>query len=314
MFKRKFEMKKVILYCVTLTLFVVSCKKEHKTPTPTPDTKKYQVAFNVSTPANATSHSVNNPHVNSIVANAVGDLSAIDNLYYAAYDSDGNLVSNIYQTSDFANFGQISDSLPSGTYTIVIVGGKTGINFSYGGNATKLNTAVIAGYGTTSPPLPWNDTFFKKFSVTVSGSSISQDVTLSRIVGQLTVDIQDALPANASKLIVSISKEYTNYTFAGATPSHLITGAYVQTITLPASALGTTDYEMSTIMINTITPFDVQISCVDANNTFLGQVTVTGVTLSPNTQTILSGKLFGTDNGFSFSLNEGWNPTITVHY
>jgi len=293
----------------------VSCKKEHKTPTPTPDTKKYQVVFNVSTPANTTSHSVNNPHINSIVANAVGDLSAIDNLFYAAYGSNGKLVSNIYQTSDFANFGQISDDLPADTYTIVIVGGKKGINFSYYDGLNKtLSSAIIAGYGSAAPPLPWDDTFFKKFSVTVSGSSISQDVILSRIVGQLTVDIQDALPANASKLIVSISKEYTNYTFAGATPSNPFAGAYVQTITLPASALGTTDYKISTIMINTITPFDVKISCVDANNTFLGQATVTDVTLSPNTQTILSGKLFGSDNGFSFSLNEAWNPTITIHY
>jgi hypothetical protein len=62
-------------------------------------------------------------------------------------------------------------------------------------------------------------------------------------------------------------------------------------------------------MLNTITPFDATITCYDASNKPLGQATVTNITLQVNTQTILSGNLFGSNTGFTTTLNHNWDPT-----
>jgi len=83
---------------------------------------------------------------------------------------------------------------------------------------------------------------------------------------------------------------------------------------IPSSAIGTTNYTASVYMLNTDTPFTVTIICYDANNVNIGQAIVPGVTLQKNTQTILTGKLFGTGTGLDLNINPVWGAPINSSF
>jgi hypothetical protein len=296
-------MKKAILFSVMASIFLFSCRKDHSVTKPTQ--KTYQVNFTVSGFTEQILGSApGKPHVNSLKTDAVTGLAAsIDLLYYYVYDSNGAQVSFVAQDSTSSNFGTIADHLQAGTYTVVFVGGKTGLNMN---NGSKLGTASIEGY--VPSYVPWGDTFFQKFQLTVSTGDVNQSVSLSRIVGELSVDILDKLPTNASSIAITVSQEYQLFGFDIQAP-YGTASDYTFTYPLSASALGTSNYKKSIIMINTITPFTVTIICYDVSKKIIAQSVITNVSLQANTQTILTGNLFAADNGFNIGLNQGWDPT-----
>ena len=295
-------MKKALLLALLVAVVLISCKKDNKN---SPGTK-YKVQFNVSGfSQQIVGVASKNKQINGFYADQAAPVTfAIDVLHYYAYDSSGKLVSVINQDSTFSSFGIIDDSLQPGTYSIVIAGSKAGVNYNSG---TLYTNGYIGGYSG-----PWEDTFFQEFSLTVGTQPINQNVTLKRIVGKLSVLITDKLPATASTLSINVTDAF-NYYFSVQTPSNL--GQYTATYTIPASAISIANYKQSVIMLNTISPFTAVISCADATGKMLGQSTVTNVTVQQNTETVLSGALFGSNVGFGLTLNQVWNSApFTVKY
>ena len=296
-------MKKLLLLALSVSIFIFSCKKDNKTSAGT----KYKVQFNVSGfSQQIVGVASKNKQLNGFYADQAAPVTyAIDVLHYYAYDSSGKLVSVINQDSTFSSFGIIDDSLQPGTYSIVIAGSKAGVNYNSG---TLYTNGLIGGYA-----VPWEDTFFQEFSLTVGTQPINQNVTLKRIVGKLSVLITDKLPATASTLSINVSAEALDYYFSVQTPSSI--GQFTFTYNISASAIGTANYKQSAIMMNTILPFTAVISCADATGKILGQSTVTNVTVQQNTETVLSGALFNSNVGFGLTLNQVWDSApITVKY
>lgn len=294
-------MRRALLCLVLPVLLFCSCKKEHSAST-NPASKKYQVNFNVSGFTDEIMGSAGGrQQVNALRTDASGIAGSIDVLYYYAYNSVGTQISHVYQDSTYSDFGNITDSLEAGTYTIVFAGGKPGMN---------INSAYIEGYGTTI--IPWKDTFFQESTLTVSGGNINQNINMNRIVAELSIDILDQIPATATKIVLTVSQDYEYYSFSTQTPNTAVSPR-TTTFTLPSSVLGTSNYKNSIIMLNTITPFTVTIVCYDSKNDPLGQATISNVTLQPNTETILSGDLFGNSTGFTTTLNHTWDPG-TINY
>jgi hypothetical protein len=294
-------MKKALLLAVLVSVYLFSCKKDNKSPSGT----KYKVKFNVSGfSQQIVDVASKNKQLTGFNADQAAPTTyAIDVLHYYAYDSSNKLVTSINQDSTFSSFGTIDDSLLPGTYSIVIAGSKAGVVYNPGTNYLAGN---IGGY------VPWHDTFFQEFSLTVGTQPINQNVTLKRIVGKLSVLITDKLPATASTLSITVNEAYSYY-FSVQAPSSLY--QYTFTNTIPASAIGTANYKQSIIMMNTLSPFTAVIACADATGKVLAQSTIANVSLQQNTETILSGALFGSNVGFGLTLNQVWNAApITIKY
>jgi hypothetical protein len=126
---------------------------------------------------------------------ADSSLTKITDVYYFAYGSDGILKSSIHQdtVNNKTDFGKINDSLPAGTYTIVINAGTAPIAINGG---TNLSSAALGGQIINDFMEPIPDVFFNKIQVTVNatGNPVLQDVTLNRITGRIRVELYDALP------------------------------------------------------------------------------------------------------------------------
>jgi len=87
--------------------------------------------------------------------------------------------------------------------------------------------------------------------------------------------------------------------------------------TIPASAIGTTNYKITAIIGNTTTPMSVRIICYDSANNTIADKTIGSVNSDINVKTILSGKLFSaSSNSFTVGVNNTWDPTpyTTIGY
>lgn len=295
-------MKKFLLLALSVSIFIFSCKKDNKNGPGT----KYKVQFNVSGfSQQIVGVASKNKQINGFHADQAAPLTyAIDQLHYYAYNSSSDsLVSVVNQDSTFANFGTIDDYLLPGTYFIVIAGSKAGDTYDSG--------PVYKDADIRATPGTWPDTFSQVFSLTIGTQPINQDVTLKRIVGKLSVLITDKLPATASTLSITFN-DASYYQFSTGTLS-VQPGSL--TYSIPASAIGIANFKKSLLMLNIVSPFTVLISCADSTGKVLGQSTITNVTIQQNTETVLSGSLFGSNVGFGLTLNQAWDSTpITIKY
>jgi hypothetical protein len=311
-------MKKAILFLFMAVAFCSSCKKDQKKGAVTP-AKTYKVNFNVSDfTQTLAGQSTNNLHTDGLKTNDAPPLSSfIDIIYYYVFDSTGKTIHYFAQQSNAVNFGSITDALPAGNYTVAFAAGKTGLRIGsliYKGSPQDgLGALFLDGYGS----LPWKDTFFKKIPLTVTASNITQTITMDRIVSQVTINAEDVMPANAYSIKVT-ARSYLRFAFATASIAGNFDNPpvdnFVQTFIIPASAKGTTNYKVSEITLNNTDPSTVIIGCYDSGGNVLASTVVNNVVVHPNTQTILSGHLFGVDNQFGITVNAKWGTPITVSF
>ncbi len=311
-------MRKSLFYLALIAaLFAASCKKDHNQGVQkNQSAKKYAVNF-----------SVNGNFTQSITGNAVihgRNLAILPSeaaiFYYYVYDTAGNLVHKIIQTPATAtNFGNIQDSLANGTYSIIFAAGPAGLRTSVydNGDDAYLSYAVLTYDHTNSEgdeiDTAWKDAFFKKLSLTVSSGSVTQSVTLSRIVSKVEVDILDALPATAKTFEVTYTQDRGQFSFATAQATQPY--VFTSTTKIPAADLNKTGFSVSNIIGNTAALMTVTIKCYDASSNVIAQRAISNVSCQANKATVLSGNLFSTNSSFQMSLDTTFNPTpIVVHY
>jgi hypothetical protein len=306
-------MKKYLPLLLVVCFFAFSCKKDHH-PGTDPDAKTYNVKFNLAGFTQSITSATSHKKVNGIKTNATpvpvtNDYFKI--IKYVVYDASGQEIRSLSIDSAASNFGSISDKLPAGTFTIGIVAGKSNLRIS--SNNGKPSKYQFYTYNSSKPnPISyaWQDTFFSKFTITVTGD-INQAVTLSRVVAQLEVNIEDAIPANVKTIAVTVTNDYIYYSFNTDKPE----SPYLATFTtvVPDAEKGATNFKADNLICNTIDPFSVTITAYDANQKRVGiSATVTNVTCEKNKKTILSGKLFSSPINDSFSIGfNDWDPTTT---
>lgn len=313
-------MKKNITWCLLLCLFVFACKKDHSKNTGS-DSKTYKVNFNIS---GFTQQILNSEKKLNVNANSQSSSSLAGNvevILYDVFDSANKLVHTITQTPDNTNFGTISDNLPAGNYTIVVVAGKDGLTQADMPPLTNIppysiyyiDSLTVSSFGNYQ----WKDTFYKKTTLTVTGSDVNQSITLDRIVSQLEVNIQDVIPANAKTITYTYYSEYFYFSLLGSVP---VLGNWKgsnneveRSFTLPDSVIGKTNLKFSYIVCNTVVPLtNVTINCYDASSKIIGQAMINNVTMQVNKKTILSGKLFGSQNSFNVSIDPVWDPSKNI--
>jgi hypothetical protein len=304
-------MKKYIPLLLVVCFFASSCKKNNHSGTD-PNTKTYNVKFALNGFTQSIESAPNSKvKVNSVKTNATPVPVTSDYfkvIYYLIGGVDNSISREVKIDSTAVNFGTITDNLPAGTYNVGIIAGQAGLNYPDYPQGIFYVQSGISGTA------PWKDTFMDKFQLTVSGD-VNQNVTLNRIVAQLQLNIEDAIPAAVKSIVITIKNEYLYYLYPTEQPDNPSPVTF--TTIIPDLAKGKTNFKINKIMNNTIIPFIVTINCYDANKNSIGSgITINNVTCQKNTRTILSGKLFSgaSNNTFTVGLND-WDPTpIVVQY
>jgi hypothetical protein len=258
---------KKLPFILLATMIIVSCKKDSRIINLQTKTniKKYAVKFSVAqftetvTPISASK----TRNLTTIQNNAAPpDTTTLGKqlleYYYLVYDNAGNEIRRIYRASadyqteaDFHAgpqynqggivglryinttnlYNVLTDSLATGTYTVVFAGTNDvdngiGINNSdVDQDAVEIfsllpQAIIYAGQGLDAYPRS-QDLFFSKNTLVVGNQNTTSNITMNRVVGQLEVDLQDAIPANVAYINIARQNEEGGFRINTATSTSI---------------------------------------------------------------------------------------------
>lgn len=211
---------------------------------------------------------------------------------------DGKCIQTVHQTKDDADWGTPQMSLAYGEHHVYFV-------------ASRGDSPIIDADGHT---ITWDiprDAFWKDYEVNVvSTSNGNRAVTLDRVATKLRVIIDDVVPNNLSKVVVTPDRWYygIDYTTGEAVSAQ----KKDRSVSVPANMIGTTG-ELS-VSIFGISGADewttnITVSAYDGNGTIIGNAKIAGAPFKRNRATEYSGSLFGSTGGYDVSLDGVWeNP------
>jgi|GEM_PF-2320748 len=286
-------MKKLpLLACVVLLLF--SCKKSESLDE---NNLKEPELIPVSFSADDFTQEIKD---GTKISDTVSAKNVIRYLYYYVFEAEGGTgkIREIRQFKDTtANFGQIKDLLPPGTYHFVFIG-----------SVNKVQTINIKSFSSSYFYITTGDYFYKRRTLTVSQSPVNEDIILERIIGKLTVKLKDKVPQNVSNMRYYF-KFSPFYYFDGQTPVYPARNPNIFQARLSP---GTLFKPVSSVNVNTKMPFDVVIRAFTADNVLVKEKIVRDVTVSRNRETVLTGYLFSSETSFSVSINDQWSDETNV--
>lgn len=284
---------------------------------------------------------------------------AITQYYYIVYNSSGNEIKRFkryygqtgfnyyhedgvyYDTPDPLGleyrtttnpFNVITDSLAAGTYTIVVAGSDNdmGINYhdtnwSDNSGISYLPLAQAKVYQNQSLDVtPVSQViYFGKTTITVGAGDSAQGFSLNRVVGQLEVNIEDAIPANVANISIAAignnSAFFFNSETSGESPAGGEDEATYNFINAPVTAgnIGTTNFKVSGFIMNTNTPITILVRAFDSAQNLITFKRIDNVQFSKNKRTILTGKLFApatSPQQFNIFLNQVWNADVNINF
>ena len=238
-----------------------------------------------------------------------------DHLIYRVYNSSGTLVSSKDQTSSSPAFGTITDRLEPGNYTIVFVASTEAIGYQY----NLLSSALIFGHdpgfeqvnGVRVQRLSraWEDTFLKKINITFGTSPFVETVRLDRLVGALELNLEAGVPAEVSRIAISVEYDQNTYNVnTGVRSSTLIK---TKEFIIADSDRGQPDKKFLMHVINVTRPQLITIKAFNAQNELITQKMINNVTFFQNKKTILTGNL-NVSSAFIITVNPVWDEPHSI--
>jgi hypothetical protein len=225
------------------------------------------------------------------------DITSLDLTDLWMFDYVGDeLQQTIHQSNMDQGFGAISASMGYGEHTIYFVASR----------GTTPTTDTNARTITWVKP---SDTFWATATVNVSPySASSQAVSLSRVATRLRITVNDEVPAEAAKFVITPAQWYygIDYTTgSGIAPS----ANQPREVSIPSSYIGTTG--QLAISIFGFVPSadwqtDITATLTASDESVLGQVMLEDVTLNKNITTAYSGGILGTAKSFTLSADDVW--------
>jgi uncharacterized protein YcfL len=230
-----------------------------------------------------------------------------------------------YTTTDPYNI--ITDSLAAGTYTVVLAATSNENGIGINDNDSQLDfgiaiysllpqAVVYAGQGLDAIPRS-QDLFFSKSTLVVGDQNVTSNVTMNRVVGQLEVDLQDAVPANVAYIYIGRQNEDGGYLINTGTSAYA--DEFVDDFgalfdpdfdTITSTETGKTGLLLYRYIWNTATTVNIVLEAHDKYNNVLFTKTISNVQFYKNRKTILTGKLFNNTSTAQFSItaNQAWGP------
>jgi hypothetical protein len=225
------------------------------------------------------------------------DVSTLDLTDLWMFDYVGDeLQQTVHQSNTDEGFGVLSASMGYGEHILYFVASR---------GATPTSDIDAQTITWVKP----SDTFWATATVNVSPSSASsQAVTLSRVATRLRITVNDEVPAQAAKFVITPAQWYygIDYTTgSGIAPS----ANQPREVNIPSSYIGTTG--QLAISIFGFVPSadwhtDITAALKASDESTLGQVTLEDVPLKRNITTAYSGGILGTSKAFTLTANDTW--------
>ena len=228
------------------------------------------------------------------------ELSMTD-LWIFDYMGDA-LQQSIHQSSTDATFGTPSLSLDYGDHTFYFVASR-------GSDPVVDTDAMTITWGSV------RDTFHGSLSLDVQpNSGSSQSVSLSRCVGRLRVSATDVIPEGAAKLVVIPSSWYYGLNYQSGegvsdSPTPL-------SVNIPNNYIGTTNLVASFYTVSSASPWqtDMTVALVATDESTIGSVTISGVTLQRNHVTSYAGGIVGAGRSLTIGSDDEWVEDDAVNW
>ena len=225
------------------------------------------------------------------------DITSLDLTDLWMFDYVGEeLQQTVHQSNTDEDFGAISASMDYGEHTLYFV-------------ASRGTTPTS---DTDAQTITWvkpSDTFWATTTVNVSPSSASfQSVSLSRVATRLRITVNDEVPTEAAKFVITPAQWYygVDYTTgSGIAPS----ANQPREVNIPSSYIGTTG-QLAISIFGFVPSADWQTDITAAlkasDESTLGQVTLEDVSLRKNITTAYSGGILGTSRTFTLTADDTW--------
>ena len=214
------------------------------------------------------------------------------------YES-GSEVTAIHQTSSDADFGSLSVTLnKTKTYTIYAIGHKA--------DGATLSDGVISFTNDKVTHAMFYTTTFTP-SETTSLSCLMQ-----RIVSQFSFSTTDQVPANVTKMSLTVNDVYDRWNVStGATHSLNRTSTFEN---FSKKADGTVTFNIFSIVTDAQTTHDITVTAYDAQDNIVQQRTFTAVPLRNGYKTSYRGIYFtDTPTAATFTVDD-WNEYDEVTF
>lgn len=228
------------------------------------------------------------------------------NFLYAHIYSSSNTMAPlaIVQTADLPNFGSLSANLLPGNYIAVFVASKQEVEFM---GTSRLSSLAM---------YPRMDDLFiiNSHPFTVGSQNQTESIRLTRWIGAVELNIEDAIPANVSKIVIETPDNASGWVFSAGQ----YTGAD-QTFTskefvITDSDRGQTNRKFLMYILNQ-SWMAFKIKALDSNGVIIAEKNINPVGVSRNRKTILSGKLFSSAAAFTVAVNPEWEiPSAPVGF
>lgn len=212
--------------------------------------------------------------------------------------ADGELRQTVHETDDI---GSIDTSLTYGQHTLYFV-------------ASKGTEPTVDEDGQTITWVRPSDTFWATATITVApASNVSETVELHRVATRLKVAVNDEVPTEASKLIITPAQWYygIDYTTGdGVAPST----DHPREINIPSSYIGTTG-QLAAMIFGFVPQTDwhtgATITMCGSGSSTLGSVTIDDIPFKRNITTSYSGSLTVTGRTFTLTADDAWGDEET---
>lgn len=225
----------------------------------------------------------------------------------AIYDeaTDGTALTDLYifsgttqlvhQTSDDANFGTVTMALEYGaTELSFVLTRSTGQSYADG---------VLSAEGLRS-------TFGKVETVTVGDATDAFDVVLDRVNGQLCIQVEDAIPAGADRIVFQIADRYMAL---DVSTMNGVNGSVFEQSASLASSVGVAGKQWCIACLSptygTAYTADVTLTVYGSSDEVMAQHTIADVPINTNTKTLLHGEMFSGQT-LGVTVNTAWAEDV----
>lgn len=221
-------------------------------------------------------------------------------LHYYIYDSGGNLVKNINQGNENADFGNISDKVKAGTYTVAFIGST---NDDPVGSTAYLSTVRVISSGVD------DELYFKKITITVGKDDVEENVKLDRVTSFLQLKLLEVLPAEVARVDFTVVNDYSNFQISSESVITSGTKCEKKVSKTLANESERTNVTFNLSILNDVAPLTVSIGCFNEKGVSVKALGIQNVQCVRNKTTILSGKLFTNPSaGFKIGVNAERDP------
>lgn len=222
---------------------------------------------------------------------------AVTRIDAALFDNAGTCVASVNQdTSSGVAFGNVSFTVPNGSYTLVVIGHKSAAS-------ATITSATAVSFANDK----LSDTYSATRAITVSGG-VGQNLSmqLSRCVSMFVIRATDAVPAGVATIqtVFSAGGVTLNPT-TGFAPNN--TGRTSAT-TIPASRVGTTNLGVNSYLLLNTDPqnVNVTVNVLDSTSATMYSRTFTNVPFRRGHRISAIGPLFSVDNAGTFTFDNTW--------